>query len=557
LPGNIGPTISEQPTASPSVVASPRERGFRANSALTWLFLYRLVLAALLAALFSYPQYTPWLGDEADAASARALLALQGVTILLGGLLIPARWPSREQQIQIAIFLDIAVYTLLMHIAGGVASGLGLLPAIAVAVGAVLMEGRLSLLFASLATLAVITQQLYSELYVGTQAGTYTQAGLLGLTYFAFALLAHVLTRRLRETERIAARRKVDIADLSKLNEYVIQRMTMGVVAIDGERKIVLLNNAARRLLGAPQAQRGDSLFRLSPPLRVWFLEQLRDGPQGTLDEGRVLQLGGAEVLPSLTLLGNSRVNGALIYLRDHDELLRQAQEMKLAALGRLTASIAHNVRNPLSSVMHSAQLLAESDLSDVDANLLAILQRNAQRIDETVTSILELSRQHAAERTEIDLAEWIRGFVDEYSASHPSTAARLHTRVEADPLPLRLDVRHLGQILRNLCDNAFKHGTRDGLPPDVTLCATLSGGAKATLLEVIDTGPGIADADRKQIFEPFFTTSTSGTGLGLYIARELAEANGVRLEYIPPMPTEGRFRLTFGTISPGSPVAG
>jgi two-component system sensor histidine kinase PilS (NtrC family) len=533
-------------------------RTFRADSALTWLFLYRLVLAALLVTLFSYPPEQPWLGSAAIADDARLVLGAQGLSILVGGLMMAAGRPPRDQQVQIAIFLDIVVYTLLMHLAGGVASGLGLLPAIAVVVGAILMEGRLSMLFASLATLAVMTQQLYSELYLGTQAGTYTQAGLLGLTYFAVALLAHVMTRRLRETERLAARRKLDIADLSRLNEYVIQRMSMGVVAIDGERRLLLLNNAARRLLGAPRARPGDSLFLLAPALRDWFLAQLRDGGS---DGDQLVQLGDSEVLPSLTLLGDARANGALIYLRDHGELARQAQEMKLAALGRLTASIAHNIRNPLSSVTHAAQLLAESDaISEADANLLAILRRNALRIDETVTSILDLSRRHAAERTDIDLRDWLADFAVEYRENHPEYAAKLRVTGAGPPLPLRLDVRHLGQILRNLCDNAFKHGVRNGEPPKVLLRAGRDAHTDAVRLEVIDDGPGILEENRRQIFEPFFTTSTSGTGLGLYIARELAEANGVRLEYIPGEPTERHFRLTFGpppepAAEPGGPA--
>ncbi|NBC15295.1 MAG: two-component sensor histidine kinase [Gammaproteobacteria bacterium] len=522
-------------------------RVFRADSALTWLFLYRLVLAALLLLLFSYPVAQPWLGTSATVDAARIALGLHGLSILAGGLMIGAQRPSRAHQIQIAIFLDIAVYTLLMHLAGGVASGLGLLPAIAVIAGAILMEGRLSLLFASLATLAVMTQQLYSQLYDGTQSGTYTQAGLLGLTYFAVALLAHVMTRRLRETERLAARRKVDLADLSRLNEHVIQRMSMGVVAIDGERRLLLLNNAARRLLGAPQAQPGDSLFLLAPTLRDWFLERLRDGSDGEQDD-TLVQIGDNEVLPSLRLLGQGRAYGALIYLRDRRELVRQAQEMKLAALGRLTASIAHNIRNPLSSVTHAAQLLGESEHIDAaDANLLEILQRNALRIDETVTSILQLSRRHAAERNDLDLAAWLREFADEYRESQPERAARMRVVAATSPLPLRVDARHLSQILRNLCDNAFKHGTRDGAPPQVVLRAARDGRTGTLQLDVMDTGPGIPPENRRQIFEPFFTTSVSGTGLGLYIARELAEANGIRLEYIPAELTEGRFRLTFG----------
>jgi two-component system sensor histidine kinase PilS (NtrC family) len=531
-------------SAEPRSSIYSSQAAFPGSSALTWLFLYRLVLVALLVAVFSFPTDTPLLAGAGEAAQARLILAAQAALILLSGLLIPARWPGREQQIEIAVFLDIFVYTLLMHISGGVGTGLGLLPAIAVIAGAILMEGKLSLLFASVATLAVITQQLYAELTSTAQGGTYTQAGLLGLTYFAVALLAHVLTTRLRETERLAARRKVDIADLSKLNEYIIQSLNTGVLAIDGERKLLLLNNAARRLLGRPYAEPGDPLFRLAPALGTWFARELRGGNR----DQDLIRLDDREVLPSLHLLGKDRANGALVYLRDNREMLRQAQEMKLASLGRLTASIAHNIRNPLSSVTHATQLLAESErLDDEDRHLLDILRRNALRIDEIVTSVLELSRRHSPDVCPLDLRDWLAEFCGEYRDNHPEIASRLRLSAGDGPLPVAADPRHLTQILSNLCDNAFMHGSRDGGPPLVTLEARRDGATDTVTLELSDDGPGIPEQHMREVFEPFFTTSGSGTGLGLYTSRELAEANAIRLEYIGGKPTGARFRLSFG----------
>jgi two-component system sensor histidine kinase PilS (NtrC family) len=528
---------------------------FRNDSALTWLFLYRLLLTALLVLFFSYPQETPWLGTAESAQIARLILGLQALSILFGGLLMFASWPTREQQIQLAIFLDIGLYTLLMHLAGGVATGLGLLPAIAVVAGAILMEGRLSLLFASLATLAVITQQLVSELHLDAQGGTYTQAGLLGLTYFAVALLAHVMTRRLRESERLAARRKVDIADLSKLNEYIIQEMSIGMIAVDGDRKLILINNAARRLINAPEAASGDDLFRRVPALHAWFVAALKRQPWNAASLEAPLRLGDAEVIPSLTLLGFGRSHGALIYLRDSAELARQTQEMQLAALGRLTASIAHNIRNPLSSVLQAAQLLAESEsVDDADTNLLAIIRRNALRIDETVTSVLELSRRQATHSAEFDLVGWLQTFRDEYCDGDPDRAAQLRVVAPQAPLTISADRRHLLQILRNLCDNAFKHSGGADKPPSVTLVAGEAPATDLPYLDVADAGPGVAESERGRIFEPFYTTSASGTGLGLYIARELAAANDMRLEYIEGQAGGACFRLTFRTssVAPG-----
>jgi two-component system sensor histidine kinase PilS (NtrC family) len=306
----------------------------------------------------------------------------------------------------------------------------------------------------------------------------------------------------------------------------------------------MLMNNAARRLLGTRDARGGDPLFQLAPQLRDWFARELK----GTNPDGSLLQINDEEIIPTLHLLGRDRASGALIYLRDNRELLRQAQEIKLASLGRLTASIAHNIRNPLSSVTHATQLLAESDrLGDDDRHLLGIVRRNALRIDETVSSVLELSRRRDAHTQALDLGPWLATFCDEYRDNHAQIRDRLLLEIGDGPLLVHVDPRHLGQILRNLCDNADKHGVRDGEAPTIALQATRSTAFDAVVVTLSDTGPGIAEAYLGDIFEPFFTTSSSGTGLGLYAARELAEANAIRLEYIGSETTGARFRLVFG----------
>jgi two-component system, NtrC family, sensor histidine kinase PilS len=518
-------------------------RAFSGRDALSWLFLFRLVLVSVLILLFSYPSTMPWLSLTGDPGMARDLLSVQAVLVLASGFLVLVRWPVPEHQVALAVFVDILSYTLLMHFSGGLGTGLGLLPAIAVITGALLTEGRLALLFASMATLAVIAEQLHTQILGHSLTGSYTQAGLLGLTYFAVALLAHVLAKRVRAAEQLAARRKLDLADLAQLNEHVIQSLAIGLIVVDGDQRVLLLNDTARDLLGGPRGEPGVPLSSLAPALTSWFQDRRTDGA----GQAETLTIGERELLPSLQRLGDTAAGGALLYLRDNREVIREAQEIKLAALGRLTASIAHNIRNPLSSVSHAAQLLNESPVLDAEQrHLLAIIRRNAQRIDETVTSVLALSRRDRAEPQGIDLRAWLEEFCTEYCDSNRIDRTHLQLRADREPLEVSVDPRHLGQTMRNLCDNAFKHGSGTENTARIEIIAQRHSESDQVFVDVVDDGPGIPKAIVREVFEPFFTTTSSGTGLGLYVAREFAQANGLTLRYVERKGAGARFRLSF-----------
>ncbi len=529
---------------------------FSGRDALSWLFLCRLLLILALLLLLSLAESARWLPQIAEPFAARQLLLLQALLILVSGLMIVARWPRRDQQVQLAVYLDIVFAIALIHLSGGVAAGFGVLPAIAVIWGALLLEGRQSLLFAALASLGVIAQQVYAELYLEQVDGSYLEAGLLGILYFSVAALVHGLALRLRASEQLAARRKVDLADLSQLNEYVIQRLATGVLVIDGDRRIRLLNAAARRLLAGsgakarpgpepePEPRPGEALARVAPALLDWLDRAITS----TSPKKGTLELNGRGLRPELHLLGESRPTGALIYLRDEQELLRQAQEVNLASLGRLSASVAHNIRNPLAAVAHASQLLAESSrLEPQDQQLLAIIRRNAQRLDETVNSVLELSHRHRAEPRQIDLRPWLIEVCRDYRDSHQLADQVLELALPEAETLVEADPRHLHQILNNLCDNALEHGKDQQGHCQMRWTLETDATAQLVRLRLCDTGPGIPAAQRETVFEPFFTTSSAGTGLGLYAARALAEANGIRLEYSDSAQGGSCFTLTFG----------
>ena len=522
----------------------PRASGrYPTWSALRWLFLFRLMLVVALMLAFS-PSVRDPLVPNANSHLAWQVLAGYALLVLLGGLSLHVRWPKRENQVYVAVFIDIVIFALLMHAGGGVSSGLGALLALSVAAGALLMEGRLSLLFAAFATLAVITQQTYTQLQGEGTASAYTQAGLLGVVFFAVALLAHVLYRRVRDIEELAARRKVDIDDLSKLNEFIIQNLSTGVLVVDGDRRLRLMNQAARNLLDASSAGAGTPLRRVSAEVARWLDEHVRP----TAPQGGVVQVGEREIKPSRHLLGDYRATGVLLYLRDNQELLREAQQIKLASLGTLTASIAHNIRNPLSAITHAGQLLAESEgLDPDDRHLLDIIRRNSGRIDEIVSSVLQLSRRNQLDPRLLELVAWIGELCAELRESHGLAEDALALEHEAPPVTVEVDPRHLRQIIANLCDNAVLHAGRPEHPAQVRIRVARGEGQVSALVEVRDDGPGIDEDTAREMFTPFYTTKASGTGLGLYIARELAETNGIRL-YYERIPAGGScFRLAFG----------
>ena len=516
---------------SPQTHPGPEVEAYPSWRAMTWFGLFRLVLAFDLCLLLFVPTLEQLTGDFYQTSWTISIVFTYLGLALLG--LILTRWRLGEKAtlIQTGVFIDILAFSLLMHHSGGVEGSFGLPMAIAVAAGALLMEGRLSLLFAAFATTGVMAVQINAQLSgLGPKDG-FTQAGLLGATYFMVALLAHVLYRRIQAVERLAARRQVDIDDLSKLNAFIIQRMSTGVLVLDEARRIRLGNQASTKLLGAPDPL-GQPLAKVAPELAAW-LEANLDPPAPGLAPGATVRIGERDIEASYLGLGHDPRGALMLYLRDKRALLQEAQQIKLAALGRLTASIAHNIRNPLSAVKHASQLLAESpDLGEEDQHLLTIIQRNSGRIDGIVQSVLQLSRGHPPEFQTLDLGLWLQEFHAEWLESRQLPTEDFPVHIATDTPLARVNTGHLHQILANLCDNAIKHARTAGKPARLFLSAGRLPASSGSFIEIRDEGEPIDPEIAREMFNPFFTTSASGTGLGLYIALELATTNGIALEY-------------------------
>ncbi len=523
------------------------------RDALTWkplrlLTFYRLILAGLLTTLFfSIPDSTS-LGIQYPGVYAFGCIGYLAFG-LLAGFTARLRHPGYELQATTQVLVDIVAVTLLMFASNGPASGLGILLLISVAAGSILMPGRMAFLFAAVATMAVIGEQLYSTLLDAAPRTTnYTQSGLLGIALFATAGLTYLLVRRIHESEALARRRGIDLANLAKLNALIVQRLQAGIIVTDHENHVRLINETARKLLGTPAPGENQPLATLSPALQ----EQLQSWRQHPDSEPVLLEnvSEATHLLPHFTPLDTADGPGSLIFLEDTASMAKQAQQMKLASLGRLTASIAHEIRNPLGAISHATQLLNESDeLNDGDHRLVTIIGDHTRRVNAVVENVLQLSRPGASLPQQIRLQDWLRQFVDEFSHSGVCRPEQIESAVTTPDLEVYIDPSLLHQVVWNLCLNAVNHARRDGTDLNIYLEGDRPGSAAAVRLDIIDNGPGIQADMTDKIFEPFFTTRSNGTGLGLYISREICESNQARLEYLPAAGGGSCFRIHFPRV--------
>jgi len=223
----------------------------------------------------------------------------------------------------------------------------------------------------------------------------------------------------------------------------------------------------------------------------------------------------------------------------------QQAQQLKLAALGRLSASIAHEIRNPLGAISHAAQLLRESEeLSRGDRRLSEIIRDHCKRMNGVVENVLETSRRRPPSPVRLNLSSHLADFAGAFRDSNED--AQICVRIEPHDTEVRMDKGHLDQVLTNLVGNAVRHSREHAGRPLVHLAGGIDARTERPYLNVIDEGPGVPDDMVDHLFEPFFTTAKSGTGLGLYISRELCEANQARLTYHRHEGGGACFRITF-----------
>ncbi len=504
---------------------------------------YRLVIAVLLLITYSNEVGKASIGLEYPLlfVTAASVYFLVAATMAI---LFQIRARLGKDHIILNIFIDIATITLLIYASGGVGNGLSNLMIVVIAAGSILLTGAYALMFAALASIALMLGELYRFSMNATNGQHYVQSGMLGLIFFATAIFIKQLAKRIRVSENLTQRQNTDIVNLEKLNNLIIQRMRTGIVVTSMEGNIQMMNEAALELLTDSHDGERPELSRLPQPLLErltgWLNNpQVRTSPFRSTSENPKIQA-------NFTSLRAEDGQDVLIFLEDSTKVMQQAQQLKLASLGQLTASIAHEIRNPLGAISHASQLLSESTtLGRAEDRLADIIQDHARRMNITIENILELSRRHNPAPSSIKLRAWLKDFAHAYNQSEQNPG-EFAIDIEPASLEIQVDPTQFSQVVTNLCNNGLRYSQEHSGKALITIKGGINPESEQPYLDIIDSGPGIATEALPHLFEPFYTTASKGTGLGLYISRELCESNHARLEHIESHAAGCCFRIIF-----------
>ena len=451
---------------------------------------------------------------------------------------------SRPELGPLAIMLfDLVMVAFLTALGSELGSGLPLLFLPTVSASAVVIRNRLlATAVAALATLAVLSDSTYQLQQGAIDSSAMLSAGLLSTLIFLISLLLQLIVGRMEKFEQLADSATTQVATLEELSHQVIAHMTVGVCRISPDNRLTAVNKAAMLLLELTDFETPVSLETVDKTL-AQYVSNWRSG-QHTSAMPFKIHSEGKLLMPKLISVGHDFEPEILLFVEDYTPVTEAAQTLKLNALGKLTASIAHEIRNPLTAISHASQLM--EDISDNPAEqieLCRIISNNTQRVNEIIENILQLSRREDAKRESLDLLAWLRLFIPEYEQGQAHGSC-VTLRAPEPVGTILFDPGHLRRILTNLLDNGVRHaGERTG-QFTVTLELTKDIATNKAHIDVIDAGSGVPDTMRDRLFEPFFTTSPKGSGLGLYLCRELCQSNYAALSYDRTVDDGTRFRV-------------
>jgi two-component system sensor histidine kinase PilS (NtrC family) len=503
----------------------------------------RLLLAVLLCGLLLLDLHRELVQSDADARLFAAVV-IAYLTFSIVWAFTVRRWRvSLDRQLAAQIGIDLLLLTLLTHATGGARGGFALLLIADVAGAALLMTSIRAAFIAALASLLVLGEAIWRLWAANWQdAGQLTPAAMVGVSCFAIALLVNWLATRLAAQQALAVARGQDLRSQLEIMRMVISEISQGVVIVDSRGVVRTMNRTAQTLLGqtGPWPQ-------IEGMTQQWLQEQ--DEIETTLscsdpaNPGQVLE---HSVRIRLLRLPEDHRSDTVLLIEDLRQVEERAQQLKLASMGRLSASIAHEIRNPLAAIRHANSLLAERVDGGMPTRLAQIVEDSSVRINRIVEDVLSIARRERPATELIDMKDFLERLVAEFFVAERADLARIRIAVLTDE-PMSFDPRHLRQVLENLLANALRYASST----EAAIRLEWRGGQGHRLeFRVLDDGPGLDNEVLTHVFEPFFTTDSRGVGLGLFLAREFCTANRAALRY-ERQGSSGRYSGAF-VIVPG-----
>lgn len=490
---------------------------------------YRLILSGLLWFMFANELAPNVLGTDNPALFSYSAISYTIINFLTLVILLRRQFSPRTEQIFAILLIDICAITLFLYASGGIESGLGYLLVVCVAAGSIFISGQVSIALAALASILVITQGVVNVPASGASNKELFSSGTLGILLFITSLTFQYLTNKIRFSNIQAEEKTLHAAHLEKLAQLIVERMRTGIIVVNKHNTIELCNLSAAHLLGlASEKQLIDmplaEFSELNESLHNWKANPHTRPPNIKTEKD------GLDIRVSFAQLENRPDSDTLIFAEDSRLMTQEAQQLKLASLGRLTASIAHEIRNPLGAISHASQLLNESpNLHTQDQRLSEIIQNHSKRVNHIIENILQLSRRKSPHPTTLEVEHFLSEFISEFTHNEHAV---INLSVLNENIRTKADASQLTQVLTNLCENGLRYSEKLIGKKLLEIVAGIDSVTELPYIEVVDEGAGIDQDAVPHIFEPFFTTETTGSGLGLYISKELCEANQASLHY-------------------------
>ena len=439
--------------------------------------------------------------------------------------------------------LDLIFITVLIYLTRHVDLNLGILMNVIVAAMGILMPGRMALFFAALASLLLLFEGLL-EYWQGQYAlQGFFLTGLHGIALLATAITVAVLSSRLRKSQVLAEQKSLALLDLERINDFIVHRLRSGIIVVDAHQRIRVINEAARCVLNMEYQDEGMELQDISPSLSNYY-RCFREKENYSISGWSVL-------VPDLNMIAlflpliSAHQSATVISLDDVKRISDQTQQIKLASLGRLTASMAHELLNPLSAIRHAMECFSENENASQNNNkIFSIIEKHVDRMRDTMKNVLMISQRRQYHPSSLELKPWLKNFIVEYLSFDKNDISfkMLEHSIDAKVF---FDKTQLYQILSNLCDNAVHYGKNSSGRTIITIAIERDVKTQYVVLDIRDEGSGIKEQDAEHIFEPFYTSSENSTGLGLYISKELCMANRANL-LLMSSSSGAFFRLVF-----------